>query len=71
MFSLKFFIGVAVGAVATTVVSLLLPAAGVLKIDHTNPEKDTYLFEIYNLEILSKKKRIILKVDTNASLSQD
>lgn len=43
---------------------------GTLKIDHSNPEKDVYLFELGDIDVLSKKKRIILKVDNNAVLSQ-
>lgn len=45
---------------------------GTLKIDNSDPEKDRYLFDLGdNLDKLSKKKRIILKVDNNADLSQD
>ena len=43
---------------------------GTLKIDHSNKDKDTYLFEIDNLDELSTKKHIVLKVDNNANLSQ-
>lgn len=43
---------------------------GTLRIDHSNPEKDTYRFEINNLDALSNKKRIVLKIDNNADLSQ-
>lgn len=43
---------------------------GTLRIDHSNKDKDTYLFEINNLDELSTKKHIILKVDNNANLSQ-
>lgn len=45
-------------------------SSGILRIDHSNPEKDTYRFEIDNLDILNKKKKIILRVDNNADLSQ-
>lgn len=45
-------------------------ADGVLKIDHHNPSKDVYKIEIGDLDRLSKKKRIVLKVDPNADLSQ-
>lgn len=43
---------------------------GTLRIDHSNPEKDVYRFDIDDLDSLSKKKRIILLVDNNATLSQ-
>lgn len=48
----------------------LQKAYGVLRIDHSSSEKDVYRFEIDNLDILSKKKFIVLKVDNNADLSQ-
>lgn len=45
-------------------------ADGVLKIDRSNHSKDVYKIEIGDLDKLSKKKRIVLKVDPNADLSQ-
>lgn len=45
--------------------------SGTLRIDHSNPEKDVYRIDIYDLDELSNKKEIILKVDNNAHLSQD
>lgn len=44
---------------------------GTLKIDHSNPEKDVYRFEIDNLDELSKMSRITLKIDNAAKLSQE
>lgn len=41
--------------------------SGTLKID---PERDRYLLEIDQLEGLDRKKRIVLKVDSHADLSQ-
>lgn len=54
------------------ILGLIFPhkTMGVLKIDHTNPNKDVYLFELNDLKILDKKSRIFLKVDHNADLSQ-
>lgn len=46
------------------------PTSGTLRIDHSNPKKDVYRFEIDDLDALSKKKRIVLKVDNNADLSR-
>lgn len=69
-----FCIGMLVGVVATLIISfskLLTTARGTLKIDHSNPEKDLYLFEIDNLDELSKKKRILLNIDHDANLSQE
>ena len=44
---------------------------GTLKIDHTNPSKDVYRFEIDNLSVLDKKNIIALRVDHHADLSQN
>lgn len=43
---------------------------GTLRIDRSNTEKDLYLIEIDDLEQLTKRKRITLKVDNHADLSQ-
>ncbi len=43
--------------------------SGTLRIDHSNPEKDVYRFEIDDLDKLSTKKHIVLKVDNTADLS--
>lgn len=43
---------------------------GVLKIDSSNPEKDIYRFEVYNLDALSKKKYVLMKVKRSSDLSQ-
>lgn len=64
-------IGLIIGAIIATIIFVGKTAAGILKIDHSNPEKDQYLFVIDGeLEQLSKKKKIVLKVDNNADLSQ-
>lgn len=44
---------------------------GTLKIDHTDPSKDVYRFEIDNLSVLDKKTVITLRVDHHADLSQN
>lgn len=43
---------------------------GTLMIDHSNPVKDLYRFNIENLDGLAQKKRIVLKVDNHADLSR-
>ena len=45
-------------------------ASGTLRIDHSNPLKDIYRIEIDDLDKLSRKRRVVLKVDHNADLSQ-
>lgn len=65
------FIG---GLVCGLLVMYLLLAhmnvAGTLKIDRSNPESFRMRFVIENDDVMFKKKRIILKVDQNANLSQ-
>lgn len=61
-------------AVVTIIVRIVqdkIRTAGTLKIDHSNPEKDVYRLEIDDLEGLSKKRKIVLKVDNGANLSQE
>lgn len=64
-------VGFIAGVLTTNIVSRLKPKAGTLRIDHSNPEKDVYRFEIDDLDNLSKKKHIVLKVDNYADLSQN
>lgn len=67
-----FIVGMVVGGIIYPLLIFRFGTSGTLKIDHSNPKKDVYLFEMDDeLEDLSKSKRIILKVDNNAHLSQD
>ena len=43
---------------------------GVLRIDHSNPEKDIYRIDIKELDRLDRKRYVVLKVDNHADLSQ-
>lgn len=67
---LYFLLGILVGMVVNILILRFRKPDGVLKIDHSNPEKDIYRFEIDNLEKLTKKNRVALKVDNHAYLSQ-
>lgn len=64
--------GFLMGSLIGTIISIayIKRASGTLRIDHSNPEKDLYRFDIDDLDSLSKKKRVILNVDNNADLSQ-
>jgi len=68
---LIFLIGVLIGVVICRIVCLGITADGVLRIDHSDPEIDKYRLDVDALDMLSKKKRIVLKVDNNADLSQE
>ena len=64
-------VAVLVGSIISSIIfSIRYRKAGTLRIDHSNPEKDVYRIEIDDLDGLSKKKHVILKVDNNANLSQ-
>ena len=63
--------GVLVGIIGSYVFQVVQTAYGTLRIDHTDPEKDLYRIDIDgNFDNISKEKRIILKVDNDADLSQ-
>lgn len=67
---LYFLLGILVGMVVNILILRFRKPDGVLKIDRSNPEKDIYRFEIDNLEKLTKKNRVALKIDNHAYLSQ-
>ena len=60
-----------VGSLISDIIYFSHITSGTLKIDHSNPDKDVYRFEIDKIDNLHKKKRIILKVDNKADLSHD
>lgn len=62
--------GLFIGSLITNIIYLAKRASGTLRIDHTNPERDVYRIEINDLDKLSKKTQVILKVDNHADLSQ-
>lgn len=49
---------------------VLKTTVGTLRIDHHNPEKDVYRFEIKDLDHIKSKKRVVLHIDNKADLSQ-
>lgn len=74
MFGWDFWIGVLCSTIACWLykfVSMRLFTDGVLKIDCSNPQKDVYRIVIGDLSRLKNKKRIVLKVDPRADLSQE
>ena len=56
------------GSVVATCV-LYFKIDGALKIDHSDSKKDVYRIEIGDLDVLPRKKHIILKVENDANLS--
>ena len=71
MWAVWMLIGAVVGSIVTSVVYFFRKGCGVLRIDHSNPEKDIYRFDVADIDALSKKRRIVLKVDNNACLYDD
>ena len=67
---LPFVLGLIIGVVLMIVIPFVHKPSGTLRIDHSNPEKDVYRFDIDDLDSLSKKARIVLRVDNEADLSQ-
>ena len=57
-------------AIGNAIFGCYYKSEGTLRIDHSNLEKDIYRIEIVDLDRLSKKKHVVLKVDNNADLSQ-
>lgn len=51
------------------VVRIIFSSSGTLKIDRSNPEKDIYRLDINDLDNISTKRYVVLKVDNHADLS--
>lgn len=64
-------LGVLIGILISIIFNKMRKTHGVLKIDHSNPEKDVYRFEIENLDNISKMREITLLIDHKADLSQN
>ena len=65
-----FVSGLLFGAFLVSIVQKLKKKDGTLVIDQTNPAKDVMRFDIDNLDILYKKKAIVLKVDKRAIVNR-
>ena len=68
---LVYLIGILCGAIITLWWRQHKSTSGTLRIDHSNPEKDVYRFEIDTIEDLDQMSEIILSIDHNANLSQE
>lgn len=62
-----------IGVIFGLVWGLMFPrkADGTFHIDRSNPKKDICRLEITDLDSVTKKKTLIIKVNANAHLSQD
>lgn len=68
---IAFLVGMAIGMFIINLIWSMQKTTGTLRIDHSNPERDLYRFEIDDLENISSKKRITLHIDHNAYFSQE
>ena len=71
---MELILKLAVCTIVSIIVSIVYhrrTAYGTLYIDRSNPERELYHLAIDELDKISKKKRIMLKVDNNDRLSQD
>lgn len=73
MWGIIFTIGLVAGFAIGLVVTRNKTAHGTLKIDHSNPEKDFWSFEIDDkvLDDIDKKKRIELEIVHTSEVSQE
>ena len=67
---LLFLMGMGIGIALTSLLYITSATFGTLKIDRSDPGKDIYKLEVEDLDELSEKKRIMLKIDNHADLSQ-
>ena len=63
-------VGSIIGVIVTLIFNRMFYTSGTLRIDHSAPGKDVYRFELDDLDAINKKKRMTLKIDHNADLSQ-
>ena len=63
-----FILGLIIGGLIVLIFHHRITASGELLIDHKEKKKDIYRINVNNLDDLSKKKQVILKVDNNARL---
>lgn len=70
MWYLWLTIGVISGSIITNIIIHIRSSYGVLRIDRSNPGKEIWQYVIDDPEKLVNKKRIFLRIDQNANLSQ-
>lgn len=58
------------GSIVTVLIIFLKSVRGTLRIDHSDHNKDIYRLELDDLDVLTRKKLVILDIDHHANLSQ-
>lgn len=59
---MEFILGLVAGLFISSFVWFTKVTVGTLKIDHSNPDKDVFKFEIDDLTSLTKKKFVFIKI---------
>ena len=62
--------GVVVGIVISIIWSMM-HACGTIEVDCSDPDKDVYRLVVNDLKSLTKKRRIVFKVNRNAHFSRE
>lgn len=65
---LIFSLGIIIGVITTRLILQVSSAKAVLRIDHSNPEKDIYRLDLDNV-CSTNKKILLLKIDHRANFT--
>ena len=65
---LIFSLGIIIGVIMTRLILQVSSAKAVLRIDHSNPEKDIYRLDLDNV-CSANKKILLLKIDHRANFT--
>ena len=63
MFEMELILGIVIGSLISNLFHYLKSGYGVLEIDHSNPEKDSYNFVVTDLDKLNKKTRFMMRIE--------
>lgn len=63
-------LGVILGSVIRTIILYWQAGFGTLYIDHSNPDKDVYRFEIEDLDDIYKKSKLVMNIKHHRGSSQ-
>ena len=67
---LIFSLGIIIGVITTRLILQVSSAKAVLRIDHSNPEKDIYRLDLDNVCSMNKKT-LLLKIDHCANFANE
>ena len=67
---LIFSLGIIIGSIMTRLILQVSSAKAVLRIDHSNPEKDIYRLDLDNVCSMNKKT-LLLKIDHRANFTNE